>query len=224
MSSVKGRHPIMTVGKSIQRLRKAASLTQEELANKIGVARSTIAQWERGWATPSLGKVRDLADVFNVSMNAVVSGSDEMPQMAEHTRTTSDSTVPLVTLGRVHAGTFSDEDNTERVVQVPPDILKNHPNAQAVVVEGDCMNRVIPEGMAAVFDTELEPANDNIVIVEMEEHETLLRRWFRAGNTLILVADSYQDYEDIVLTWETPIRVVGTVVWAQPLRELTKRP
>ncbi|MBR3328194.1 MAG: helix-turn-helix domain-containing protein [Atopobiaceae bacterium] len=208
----------MTVGNNIRRLRVAAGLKQEDLAKMVGVARSTVAQWERNWATPGLGNIRKIADAFGVSMNVVVSGSEEMPTLSEHTRTSS--TVPLVTLGRVHAGSFCEADETTRIVEVPPRILRNHPNAQAAVVEGDCMNRIIPEGMAVVFDSDQEPQNNDIVIVETEDHEMLLRHWHRAGNTLVLVADSYQDYEDIVLSWDTPIRLIGTVVWAQPLHEL----
>lgn len=129
--------------------------------------------------------------------------------------------MPLMTLGRVHAGPFSDEEEAERYVEVPASLLRNHPNAKALLVEGDCMDRVVPEGMSVVFDPDKEPANGSIVIVEADGYRALMRRWYRGGSTLMLVADSHGSYEDIVLTEDDgPIRVIGTVIWAQSSREM----
>jgi hypothetical protein len=36
--------------------------------------------------------------------------------------------------------------------------------------------------------------------VETEDHQALIRRRYRGGNTLMLVADSYGDYPDIVVS------------------------
>lgn len=38
----------MSVGTNIRRLRETAEMTQEQLAEKLDVARSTVTQWERG--------------------------------------------------------------------------------------------------------------------------------------------------------------------------------
>ncbi len=120
--------------------------------------------------------------------------------------------VPLVTLGRVHAGHFSDEELVGYSVEVPASLLEEHPAAEAVVVEGDCMDRVASEGDIVVFDPDLAPTNGRIVIVETKDHGAIIRRWHKGNDTLILYAESHIDYPDIVITGDTPIRVIGTVV------------
>lgn len=57
----------MSVGTNIKRLRDRAGMTQEELADKLGVARSTVTQWENGWSNPRMRMVQKLAGVFHVT-------------------------------------------------------------------------------------------------------------------------------------------------------------
>lgn len=51
------------------RLRKIKRLTQEELAEKVGVTRQAIAKWEAGETMPDLERSRILAEVFEVSLD-----------------------------------------------------------------------------------------------------------------------------------------------------------
>ena len=53
----------------IKELRIAASLTQQELADKIKVSQSTITMWENGKREPDLETLECIADFFNVDMN-----------------------------------------------------------------------------------------------------------------------------------------------------------
>lgn len=50
-------------------LRKYNQLTQEELAEKVGVTRQAIAKWEAGETIPDLERCRMLADIFEVSLD-----------------------------------------------------------------------------------------------------------------------------------------------------------
>lgn len=204
----------MAVGDNIRRYRKAAKLTQEELADKLDVARSTIAQWERGWTKPNLGRVRDLAVALGTSMSSIAGVDDLGIDPSEVAASLDESCVPLVPFDDPTA------DDAERTVELPRGILRAHPFAKAMLVADDCLDRVIPQGMVAVFDPALKPKNDQVAVVWTPELGTILRRWFRAGNTLILVADSHQPHDDIVLVGNAAHTLVGTVVWAQSLDEL----
>ena len=211
----------MNVGDNIRRLRKEAHMTQEELASAVGVARSTVTQWERNWSQPRMGKVAKIAEALSTSISDVIYGSALADYAPDQPQTSGNElTIPLFTLGKVHAGDFSEEMETTKRIAVPATVLSNHPNAQAALVVGDCMDKVAPEGMAVVYDPMLEPTNGKVVIVETEDHEAIMRRWYRGGNTLMLVADSHAPYDDIVITGNQPIRVIGTVVWVQSPEEL----
>ena len=59
----------MEIGKSIMNLRKKNGLSQEELAEKIGVARQTISKWELGETSPDLKQAKELSKIFNVSLD-----------------------------------------------------------------------------------------------------------------------------------------------------------
>ena len=50
-------------------LRKYKQLTQEDLAEKIGVTRQAIAKWEAGETMPDLERCRKLAEIFEVSLD-----------------------------------------------------------------------------------------------------------------------------------------------------------
>ena len=50
-------------------LRKINQLTQEDVADKIGVTRQSIAKWESGETVPDLEKCRLLAELFGVSLD-----------------------------------------------------------------------------------------------------------------------------------------------------------
>ena len=50
-------------------LRKMRQLTQEDVADKIGVTRQSIAKWESGETVPDLEKCRLLAELFGVSLD-----------------------------------------------------------------------------------------------------------------------------------------------------------
>ena len=50
-------------------LRKIRRMTQEDVAEKVGVTRQAIAKWESGETVPDLDKCRLLADVFGVSLD-----------------------------------------------------------------------------------------------------------------------------------------------------------
>lgn len=54
---------------NLVRLRKIKRLTQEELAEKVGVTRQAVAKWEAGETMPDLERSRVLAEVFEVSLD-----------------------------------------------------------------------------------------------------------------------------------------------------------
>ena len=59
----------MEVGKKIMELRKKNGLSQEDLAEKVGVARQTISKWELGETSPDLKQAKILSKIFNVSLD-----------------------------------------------------------------------------------------------------------------------------------------------------------
>lgn len=59
----------------IRELRKAQNLSQQELAVKLGVDRSTIAKWETGAHSPRTYKLKQLAKILDCSLEELLPGS-----------------------------------------------------------------------------------------------------------------------------------------------------
>lgn len=59
----------MNLSEKILKIRKANGLSQEELAEQLGISRQSISKWESGQATPELDKIIKLAEIFDISID-----------------------------------------------------------------------------------------------------------------------------------------------------------
>lgn len=59
----------MDLGKKIVNLRKKNNLSQEELAEKVGVTRQTISKWELEETAPDIKQAKALSEIFKVSLD-----------------------------------------------------------------------------------------------------------------------------------------------------------
>lgn len=62
----------MDLRDNISERRRAANLTQEDVASKLGVSRQTVGKWESGRATPELDKLVALCDLLECSLDELV--------------------------------------------------------------------------------------------------------------------------------------------------------
>lgn len=65
----------MEIGNKIFELRKQNNLSQEALAEMVGVARQTISKWELGETTPDIKQAKELSNIFHVSLDELT-GND----------------------------------------------------------------------------------------------------------------------------------------------------
>lgn len=68
----------MTLGEKIQSLRKQRELSQEALAEMVGVTRQTVSKWECSQSTPDLDFIAQLSGIFQVSSDYLI--KDEMTE------------------------------------------------------------------------------------------------------------------------------------------------
>ena len=62
------------IGKFIQELRKEKGLTQEELAEKLGITKNAVSKWERGISLMDLSLLKPLSEILDVSITEILSG------------------------------------------------------------------------------------------------------------------------------------------------------
>ena len=65
-----------TIGSYIARKRREQNLTQEQLAQQLGVSNKTISKWENGKCMPDYSIIQKLCDVIHVSLPELMDGED----------------------------------------------------------------------------------------------------------------------------------------------------
>jgi transcriptional regulator with XRE-family HTH domain len=71
------------LGQAIRALRKRRKWTQQDLANQLGCQRVLITQYEMGRVTPPLNTACRLAEIFDLSLDALLS-PQEPAEVARH--------------------------------------------------------------------------------------------------------------------------------------------
>lgn len=69
----------MSFGENLQTIRKKNHLSQEGLAEMLGVSRQAVSKWELGEGYPEVDKLLLLSQKLNVSIDSLLSGEDASP-------------------------------------------------------------------------------------------------------------------------------------------------
>lgn len=65
----------MNLAERIQRLRKQQGMSQEDLADALGVSRQAVSKWESGQSIPDVDRIIQLSDFFHVTTDHLLKGS-----------------------------------------------------------------------------------------------------------------------------------------------------
>ena len=68
----------MNISERLKQARLAVSMTQEELAEELGVSRQTISNWENGKSYPDIDSVIILSDIYALTLDSLLKGDEKM--------------------------------------------------------------------------------------------------------------------------------------------------
>lgn len=74
----------MSIGKNITAFRRAAGMTQEELANRIGVSSQAVSKWETEVSMPDILLLPVIADVFGITVDDIYTGNRKTDEIAHY--------------------------------------------------------------------------------------------------------------------------------------------
>ncbi len=203
-------------------IRLKSGLSRKDAAEALNVPFNTYRNWEQCVNMPRDNKViKDIADFFGVSMEALFGydmidpgGFSDLPeQQNSHFKY-----VPLY--GRIAAGEPIEMEEVDKHVLIPNEIMKKHPHSFLLQVEGNSMNRVLPNGCYALIDPDrTDPIIDNhAYAVCVNGYDATIKRIKKLNNGFELDPDSIDPtYKPTVYDYgvegtET-ITVKGEVVW-----------
>lgn len=207
----------LTVRKNLRAVIDSRFSSQEAFGRAVGVSQGAVSQWLKS-SCPSMVSIRKIANAMNLTLEDLVSDDKgfyaKLHGLATPVKPTS-SLVPL--LGSTHMGSFADEEECDRTVEVPASVAEAHPGCFCVHADGDCMDNRYPSDCVLLIDPHMEPFDGCAVLAETEQYQSIVRKFSRGSKSLMLSADSHRGcYDDIIIKADdAPVKVKGVVVWYQ---------
>lgn len=184
--------------------RMRANLSQSELAEKLGVAASTISMYEVGKREPDFETEERIADFFNTDLNTLRGRDNE-----------SKSGIIINVLGRVAAG-------------VPIEALENIIDTEEITeelartgkffglrIQGDSMEPDIHNGDIVIVRQQDDAESDEIVIALVNGNDGVCKRLKKYESSIALVSIN-ANYEPMYFSQNEivnkPVRIIGKVV------------
>ncbi len=211
-------------------LRKEQNLTQAELANKLGLTRSSLSMYELGEREPDFETLEVIADFFNVDMNYLMGKSDRTTRIISAQSAASSDIDALVDtysevkkvqrksfplLGEVACGTpiFANEEH-DSYIEADADIDADF----CLRAKGDSMIGVGIHDGDIVYIKRCSSVDDgDIAVVIIDDEATLKRvKYDRKNNVLVLLAENPK-YDPIILVGEQldHVHILGKAIFFQ---------
>jgi len=190
-------------GEKLKKLRKEKNLSQIDLADKVGVTRSSIANYETGRNYPANDVLTKFATLFNVSIDYLVDDNfNGIPK----------NHIPV--LGIVKAGyNYLAEENIIGYVSINDNTL-NSEDFFALEVKGNSMEPIIYEKDIAIVKKQEEFENGDIVVALINGDEATIKRAYKNEKGIVLqpanpmIEPLTFEKEQIV---NLPVKIIGIV-------------
>ena len=198
----------------IREQRTNLHLTQSELAQRVGVSRSTIAMWETGGSQPDNDALRVMADAMGVSTDYLLGRTDQ-PRPAVDWDAAGilqlPDTVPVPLVGDIACGTpILAEQNIEDYLQVPSYVHASF----CLRCHGDSMiNARIFDG-DLVFIRKQDAVDDGEIAAVLIGDEATLKRVRKLPGKLVL-SPCNPMYDDMIYQGAEldDVRILGKAVY-----------
>lgn len=146
----------MKVGEIIRKNRKEKGLTQEEMANRLGVTAPAVNKWEKGSSLPDITLLAPIARLLNISLDTLLSFHEEL---------TTEEIIHIIN----EADTRLKEDSYEEAFQWAKKELERYPNCEQLLWQ-----------IALIFD--VRRLTDDVS--DADKYEDLIKDWYvRALNS-----------------------------------------
>ena len=204
---------------AIKRLIKEKYGSIPKFAKEIGLPASSIySSLERGIANTRTELSDKIYRALNIDWDTAKLGDDyKCLKIKGAIPSTAMTDVPLY--GSIAAGTPIEMIAVEDTQQVPEKVYAAHPNAFLLRVEGESMNRILPNGCLALVDPCSEVDRDGYpYAVCVNGYDATIKRVRKLNNGFVLEPDSMDPtYEPQVFNYNEPdtmaVTVIGRVVF-----------
>lgn len=103
----------MNFGERLRFLREKEKMYQAELADKLGLAPSTISMYERGDRDPDTSTLSKLAEIFNVTVDYLLGRTDEPNTIKEIDKKLKENNIHIAANSKVDLGKLAKLDDKQ---------------------------------------------------------------------------------------------------------------
>lgn len=200
---------------NLKSIRKKRGYSQEQAARDLGVSINTYRNWEQLKNSPKADTLRKIADYLSVPIDDLVLADSQSAAPDQSARM---SYIPIY--GRIAAGIPLDMDGMDGRAPIPYEVMRKHPHAFLLKVDGESMSNVLPNGCFALVDPDRKTdiINGNAYAVCVNGYAATIKRVVKLANGFELAPDSKDPtYKPMIYDYgvegtET-ITVIGEVVW-----------
>lgn len=184
-------------------LRERKQLTQQQLADKLDISRSTVGMYENGSREPDFETLELIADFFNVNMDRLIGNLNP----------TDKRIIPV--LGYVRAGLpIEAVENILDYEEISEDMARQG-EYFALKIKGDSMEPRMREGDVVIIKKQNIVDNGDIAVVLVNGNDATVKKFFKYDNGVNLISFN-SNYEPFTYTPEQvnnlPVQVIGKVV------------
>lgn len=197
----------------LKKLREEFHMTQQELADKLSGAKSTIAMYENETRKPSMEVLIKLSEIFNCSIDYLLGKSDaRMPDLKDKL-----FLIPIV--GKVAAGQpILANENIEGYLPIDP-LMYNltSPNGFFFLkIQGESMNKLIKNGSYALIKKQDYAENGDVIVAIVNgDNEATVKRYKQLNEQFIMLEPVSEDssFQPITIDLKnTKFSIIGKVV------------
>lgn len=206
------------ISERIKQLRKQNKWTQQDLANRLHVGKTTVSNYETGHSDPNIDMINQLSKVFGVSIDYLLGTPNDTVEMLGQAVTMNK--YPYID-DYVSAGSPVTIEGMKDVpnIYVPDELLGSYAGSKRLFflkVNGESMNKIIPNGSTIgviSYDSINDLKNGDIVVYSTKNGEYAVKYFYKKDNKLIFKPSSTLNYYyDLVFSVDDNISIIGKVV------------
>ncbi len=173
----------------IAEARKAQGISQQELAEALNSSQKQIHLYESGKRDPKAETVIRIAQYLNTTVSYLLGLEKQQSQ---------DNTAPVY--AHLIETRKEEVESADRYQEVTTTLYKAHKQAFWLVVRGNSMNRLFPDGSLVLIDPEVKVKNGEVGAIHLRDHEAILKRIYFEEDGVRLCPESYDDqYHDVFI-------------------------
>ena len=197
----------MNTGQRLKKLREDMGLSQEEVAKRIGVGRTTYVKYETGDSKP-IRKINELSRLFGVDADYILCIDSPEKKESKYVR------IPV--LGRIIAGLPMEAIQEPIDWEEIPREMAATGEFFALKVKGHSMEPRILEGDVVIVKKQADVESGKLAVVLVNGNEATLKRVKKQKEGFTLIATNLSVYEPHFYTNEEieklPVQILGEVV------------